>query len=74
LDLSSNDDEKTDVQNMQNLIYESAGMSKEFFFPTTAAGLKYSANNDLAMMMILGERFTHFFTALLNYKFENNKV
>ena len=46
-------------------------MSKEFFFPTTEAGLTYSANNDLAMMMILGQRFAHFFTALLNYKFEN---
>ena len=74
LDLSSDDDEKTEVQDMQNLIYESAGMSKEFFFPTTEAGLTYSANNDLAMMMILGQRFAHFFTALLNYKFENKKI
>lgn len=74
LDLSSDDDEKTEVQDMQNLIYESAGMSKEFFFPTTEAGLSYSANNDLAMMMILGQRFAHFFTALLNYKFETKKV
>lgn len=74
LDLSSDDDEKTEVQDMQNLIYESAGMSKEFFFPTTEAGLAYSANNDLAMMMVLGQRFAHFFTALLNYKFETKKV
>lgn len=74
LDLSSDDDDKTEVQDMQNLIYESAGMSKEFFFPTTEAGLAYSANNDLAMMMILGQRFAHFFTALLNYKFENKKI
>lgn len=74
LDLSSDDDEKTEVADMQNLIYESAGMSKEFFFPTTEAGLAYSANNDLAMMMILGQRFAHFFTALLNYKYENKKI
>lgn len=74
LDLSSDDDEKTEIEDMQNLIYESAGISKEFFFPTTEAGLAYSANNDLAMMMILGQRFAHFFTALLNYKFENKKV
>lgn len=74
LDLSSDDDEKTEIKDMQNLIYESAGMSKEFFFPTTEAGLAYSANNDLAMMMILGQRFAHFFTALLNYKFENKKM
>jgi hypothetical protein len=54
LDLSSDDDEKTEIEDMQNLIYESAGISKEFFFPTTEAGLAYSANNDLALMMILG--------------------
>ena len=74
LDLSSSDDEKTDVETAQNLIYEAAGVSKEFFFATTEAGLEYSTNNDIAMMMVLGQRFAHFFTALLNYKFENNKV
>jgi hypothetical protein len=26
------------------------------------------------MIMILGQRFAHFFTVLLNYKFENKKV
>ena len=74
LDLSSDDDEKTEIKDMQDLIYESAGMSKEFFFPTTEAGLSYSANNDLAMMMVLGQKFAHFFTTLLNYKFENKKL
>jgi hypothetical protein len=57
-----------------NLIYESAGLSKEFFFSTTEAGLKYSTYNDLSMMMILGDRFAHFFTTLLNYKFSNTKT
>lgn len=74
LDMSSNDDEKTEIEDVQNLIYSSAGLSKELFFSTTEAGLNYSINNDLAMMMILGQRFAHFFTALLNYKFENKKV
>lgn len=74
LDLSSSDDEKTEIQDVQNLIYESAGLSKEFFFATTEAGLAYSVNNDIAMVMILGQRFAHFFTELLNYKFEDNKV
>ena len=74
LDLSSTDDEKTEIEDVQNLIYESAGVSKEFFFATTEAGLNYSTNNDIAMMMILGQRFAHFFTALLNYKFETKKI
>ena len=74
LDLSSKDDQKTEVDNVLNLIYESAGLSKEFFFSTTEAGLRYSTYNDLSMMMILGDRFAHFFTTLLNYKFSNTKT
>ena len=71
LDLSAEDDEKTEIKDVQQLIYESAGLSKEFFCSTTEAGLKYSTQNDLAMMMILGQRFAHFFTSMLNYKYEN---
>lgn len=74
LDMSSDDDEKTEIEDIQNLIYSSAGLSKELFYATTEAGLQYSVNNDLAMMTILGQRFAHFFTVLLNYKFENKKV
>ena len=74
LDMSATDDEKTEITDVQNLIYSSAGLSKELFFATTEAGLKYSINNDLAMVMILGQRFAHFFTVLLNYKFENKRV
>ena len=74
LDMSSRDDEKTDITDMQDLIYSSAGMSKELFFATTAAGIEYSINNDLALVMILGQAFAHFFTVLLNYKFETSKV
>jgi hypothetical protein len=29
-------------------------MSKELFFATTEAGINYSINNDLALVMILG--------------------
>ena len=53
LDMSSEDDEKTDFREVQDLIYSSAGLSKELFFATTEAGLQYSINNDLAMMMLL---------------------
>lgn len=74
LDLSATDDEKTSVEDVQNLVYSSAGLSRELFFATTEAGLTYSINNDLAMVMILGQRFSHFFTTILNYKFSNKKV
>lgn len=74
LDMSSNDDKKTEISDMQNLIYSSAGMSKELFFATTAAGIQYSVSNDLALVMILGYKFAHYLTYLINRKFENKKV
>lgn len=74
IDLSSDDDEKTTVDSVQDLIYESAGISKELFCATTDAGLQYSLNNDLAMMMILGQKFAHFFTVLINNKFSSKKI
>lgn len=74
LDLSSDDDEKTEIDSVQDLIYEAAGVSKELFCATTDAGLQYSLNNDLAMMMILGQKFAHFFTAILNMKFSTKKM
>lgn len=74
LDLSGKAEDRTEVQAAQQLIYDSAGVSKELFSATTEAGINYSLNNDLSMMMVLGERFAHFFTALLNNKFGNRKM
>lgn len=74
LDLSGDADDKTEVSDAQQLIYDSAGVSKELFSATTDAGLNLSLNNDLSMMMVLGHSFAHFFTALLNNKFGTRKV
>jgi hypothetical protein len=74
LDMSGNIGEKTDVEAAQQLIYDSAGVSKELFSATTDAGITFSLNNDLSMMMVLGNAFAHFFTALLNNKFGNRKL
>lgn len=74
LDLSGDAEDKTEVVAAQQLIYDSAGVSKELFSATTDAGLTFSLNNDLSMMMILGQSFAHFFTALLNNKFGTHKL
>lgn len=74
LDLSGDADDKTEVKTAQELIYDSAGVSKELFSATTDAGITFSLNNDLSMMLVLGQRFAHFFTALLNNKFGTRKV
>lgn len=74
LDLSSEDDDTTAVKDVQDLIYEAAGVSKELFCATTDAGLEMSLDNDLAMMMILSRKFAHFFTVLINNKFNSKKI
>ena len=74
LDLSSDDDEKTEVEDVQDLIYESAGVSKELFSATTDSGLDFSLKNDLSLMMILGNKFASFFTAIINYNYSTKKV
>lgn len=74
LDISSDADEVTAVDDVLNLIYESAGVTKELFCATTEAGLNYSMNNDLAMLMVMGNNFAHFFTTLIDNKFSNKKL
>lgn len=74
LDLSSNDDNKTEIKDVQQLIYESAGVSKELFCATTEAGIDYSLNNDLSLMMILGYRFAYFYSILIDRKFGNSNL
>lgn len=74
LDLSGDDSDKTEVNDAQQLIYDSAGVSKELFSASSEKGIDLSLANDLAMMMILGKSFAHFFTALINNKFGTSKV
>ena len=74
LDISSDADEVTAIDDVLNLIYESAGVTKELFCATTEAGLEYSMNNDLAMLMVMGNNFAHFFTMLIDNKFSNKKL
>lgn len=74
LDLSGNNDNNTKIKDVQELIYESAGVSKELFSATTDAGLTYSLNNDLSMMMVLGLSFAQFFSVLIDGKFGNTNL
>ena len=74
LNLSGKDDDKTEIDSVMDLIFKSAGVSKELFSATTEAGIQYSLTNDLSLMMVLGKRFANFFTSLLNDKFGDNKI
>lgn len=74
LDLTGDKDEKTEIDDIQTLVYDSAGISKELFNSSTESGLAASLINDLAMMMILGRKYAHFITTLVNKKFSNKKI
>lgn len=74
LDLAADDDDKTEIEDIFNLIFPTAGVSQELFNATTEAGINYSLNNDLAMMMTLAYKYSNFFTYLFNNKFSNKKI
>ena len=74
LDLSGEQGDRTDVEQAQQLVYDAAGVTKELFSASSPAGLEMSLDNDLSMMMILGRKFAHFFSVLMNNKFGNKKI
>lgn len=74
LDLSGEQADRTDVERAQQLVYDAAGVTKELFSATTQFGMEVSLDNDLSMMMILGRKFAHFFSVLMNNKFGNKKI
>ena len=74
LDLSGVQGDRTDVEQAEQLIYDAAGISKELFSATTEKGLEVSLQNDLSMMMVLGRKFAHFFSILMNNKFGGKKI
>lgn len=74
LDMSGIQQERTDVEIAQQLIYDAAGVSKELFSANTDAGMETSLKNDLSMMMVLGYKFAHFFSMLVDNKFGSKKI
>ena len=65
---------KTTVPEAIDIIYESAGITKEYFKPTTKEGLKLAIENELALMMILADRMSIYFTHMLNSKYSGKSV
>ncbi len=74
LDMSADEEDKTEIEDVLDNIYQTAGLSSELFSATSEVGINYSINNDLSMMMILGKKFAHFFTCLINYRYANKKT
>jgi hypothetical protein len=59
---------------MEKNVYAQAGVSSEIFTSSGSSSLDASLRNDMAFMMILGNKFAAYITNLLNRKFSNSNV
>lgn len=55
-------------------IYSKGGVSKEIFAPTGSSAVKYSLDNDTALMMYLANKFSRYISNLLNELFSNSNI
>ena len=62
------------LDKMERNIYAQAGVSSEIFTSSGSSSLESSLRNDLAFMMLLGNKFSVYITNLLNHKFSNSNV
>lgn len=60
-------------KSLQN-IYSKAGASSQLFAPTGSQALMTSIRNDIAMMMILGNKYSRFFTFIINSLYANSNI
>ena len=62
------------LEKMEKNVYAQAGVSSEIFTSSGSSSLDASLRNDLAFMMILGNKFSTYITNLLNRKFSNSNI
>lgn len=60
-------------KSLQN-IYSNTGVSGQLFAPTGSQALMISIRNDIALMMILGNKYSRFLTFIINTLFANSNI
>ena len=60
-------------KSLQNM-YANVGVSGQLFAPTGSQALLISIRNDIALMMILGNKYSRFLTFILNSLFANSNI
>lgn len=60
-------------KSLQN-IYSKGGLSSQLFAPTGSQALMTSIRNDISMMMILGNKYSRFFTYIINLLYANSNI
>ena len=58
---------------LQN-VYSEAGASVQIFSPTGSQALETSIRNDMALMMILGTKYSRFISYIINTLFANSNI
>lgn len=60
-------------KSLQN-VYSRASVSGQLFAPTGSQALNTSITNDMSLMMILANKYSHFVTYIVNYLFSNTNI
>ena len=60
-------------KSLQN-VYAKAGVSGQLFAPTGSQALMLSIKNDISLMMILGNKYSRFFTFIINSLYANSNI
>lgn len=60
-------------KSLQN-VYSNAGASQQIFAPTGSQALPTSITNDMALMMILANKYSHFLSYIINSLFANSNI
>lgn len=68
------DNAATSLEKMLQNVYAEAGVSGQIFAPTGAQSVSISIRNDIALMMILANKYASFLTYILNSLFANANV
>lgn len=64
----------SNLDKMYQNIYSEAGASAQIFSPTGTQALSTSILNDISVMMILGNKYSRFFTYVINSLFSNSNI
>ena len=62
------------LEKMLQNVYAEAGISGQLFAATGSQALLTSIKNDIALMMILGNKYSRFFTYIINKLFSNTNM
>lgn len=62
------------IEKMMQNVYNKTGTSSELFASTGSSTLESSIKNDIALMMVLANKFSLFLTNLVNRLYENSNI